>query len=177
VQLRDGDLVLRAWRDDDVPAIVEACSDPDTALWLDRLPSPYGALDARTFLEHARTLDAVGSAEHFAIDLDGRLAGSITVRFDFWEPGDADVGYWVAPWARRRGVATRALVLVASLALRERGVARLQLRADVDNAASLAVAERAGFVRDGVIRAARLNVRRGRRVDLALYSLLPGELR
>lgn len=176
MELADAVVTLRAWRDDDVEALAAACDDPETALWLDRLPSPYGEDDARAYLAHVLETTALGTMTHFAIELDGRLAGSISVRWDFWEAGTADVGYWVAPWARGRGVATRALHLVARWALEAGRAERLQLRADVDNAASLRVAERAGFRREGVIRAARWNARRGRRVDSALYSLIPSDL-
>jgi RimJ/RimL family protein N-acetyltransferase len=125
---------------------------------------------------NVRTSEQAGAASHFAVDVDGVLGGSISVRWDFWERGGVDIGYWVAPWARGRGVATRSLRLATRWAIVERGAERVQLRADVDNAASRIVAERAGFRLDGVIRAARWNARRGRRVDLALYSILPAEL-
>jgi ribosomal-protein-alanine N-acetyltransferase len=52
----------------------------------------------------------------------------------------------------------------------------LQLRADVQNVASNRVAEKAGFTREGVLRAQRFNVRMGKRVDLAMWSLLREEL-
>jgi len=55
-------------------------------------------------------------------------------------------------------------------------VARVQLRADVENEASRRVAERAGFRLEGVLRAAHWSPRQQRRLDWAMYSLLPGEL-
>jgi RimJ/RimL family protein N-acetyltransferase len=74
-----------------------------------------------------------------------------------------------------RGATTRALVLIAGWALAREGVARLQLRADTENEPSRRVAERAGFTFEGVLRSAYWNPRLGRRVDWAMYSLLPGE--
>jgi RimJ/RimL family protein N-acetyltransferase len=175
--LLDGLLVLRPWEENDAASLVAACNDDEIVRWLGhRIPHPYTESDAREFLAAVVATETAGSAAHFAIEDGGEFAGSISVRWDFWEAGAADVGYWVAPRARRRGVASAALRLVTRWAIEERRVARVQLRADVDNAASLTVAERAGFRREGVIRAARWNAQRGRRVDLALYSLLPGEL-
>jgi RimJ/RimL family protein N-acetyltransferase len=167
--LSDGIVTLRPWREDDIPQIAAACSDPVTARWLDRLPQPYREEDAREWLR--AELDEV----RWAVELEGALAGSMSVRFDYWEEGIADVGYWVAPWARRRGVATRSLGLVARWALAHPRVGRLQLRAAVENTASCGVAERVGFRREGVFRAGRRNLRTGERIDFALYSLLPGE--
>jgi RimJ/RimL family protein N-acetyltransferase len=51
----------------------------------------------------------------------------------------------------------------------------VQLRADVLNTASLRVAEKAGYTREGTLRASGFNARQGRRVDYAVFSLLPGE--
>ena len=53
----------------------------------------------------------------------------------------------------------------------------MQLRADVLNAASLRVAEKAGFTREGTLRASGFNDRQSRRVDYAVFSLLPADTR
>jgi RimJ/RimL family protein N-acetyltransferase len=52
---------------------------------------------------------------------------------------------------------------------------RLQLVTDVENVASQRVAERAGFLREGVLRQA-LEVK-GRRSDCVMFSLLPTDSR
>jgi hypothetical protein len=72
----------------------------------------------------------------------GELLGSIGVRY--LGGGTGETGYWVKREARGRGVATRALVLLARWALTEKVLARFQLRADVENEASQRVAERPG---------------------------------
>jgi RimJ/RimL family protein N-acetyltransferase len=87
-----------------------------------------------------------------------------------------EVGYWLRADARGSGVTSRALLLISRWALSRDGVGRLQLRAAVENAASRRVAEKAGFRLEGVLRAAHWSPRLERRVDWAMYSLLPGEL-
>jgi [ribosomal protein S5]-alanine N-acetyltransferase len=83
----------------------------------------------------------------------------------------------VAEEARGRGVATAATRLAAEWAFEaDPALARLQLRADVENVASNRVAEKAGFTREGVLRAQRFNARLGRRTDFVMWSLLRGEL-
>jgi hypothetical protein len=47
VELTDGVVTLRRFRDDDVPRIVEACSDPDTACFILLIPVPYGEQEAK----------------------------------------------------------------------------------------------------------------------------------
>jgi RimJ/RimL family protein N-acetyltransferase len=64
--------------------------------------------------------------------------------------------------------------LLAPWALRELRLARLALLTDVDNAASQRVAERAGFTREGILRA--YEERKGQRHDVVSYSLVPADL-
>ena len=83
----------------------------------------------------------------------------------------ANVSYFTIPDRRGQGLATRAVKLLSDFGLDELQLKRLEIRAEVDNLASQAVAERAGFTREGVLRSAG-QYRRGRR-DLVLYSRLP----
>jgi hypothetical protein len=72
------------------------------------------------------------------------------------------------------GVHTAAMRLLAAWALREWGLARLQLATPVDDATSQDAAEEAGFRREGVLRSwSELD---GRRINMVMFSLLPGEL-
>lgn len=84
------------------------------------------------------------------------------------------IGYWMKREARGRGVATRALRLVSEWGFEELRLARLQLITEPENLASQRVAEKAGFQREGLLRAfAEI---KGRRPDFYIYSLLPGDL-
>jgi RimJ/RimL family protein N-acetyltransferase len=127
-----------------VPAIAAACQDPDIARWT-RVPSPYTERHASDFV----------SARHetsFAITAlpSGELLGAIGIR-EHCE-GVAEVGYWVKREARGRGVAMSALELVAGWAFEALNAARVQLVAEPGNEASLRVAEKVGFTREGVLR-------------------------
>lgn len=88
--------------------------------------------------------------------------------------GRASVGYWLAPAYRGRGIATRATVLMARWGFSELGLGRIELTSGPDNAASQRVAERVGFVCEGVLRS-HIPFKGGRR-DSVLFSLLPGDL-
>lgn len=176
--LTDGVVLLRPWRERDVEAIAAACRDDEIAWWLDQVPQPYSDADARTYVAMTRRGWKEGTHSAFAVTdaRDGLVLGSIGVGWQDPEQGVAEVGYWVARDARGRGVATRATILVSRWAVEACRARRLQLRADVLNAASQRVAERAGYQREGVLRSVRFNQRQGRRVDFVLYSLLPEEL-
>jgi RimJ/RimL family protein N-acetyltransferase len=166
VRLEDEAVLLRPFERGDVPAIVAACQDPEIPRWTS-VPSPYTESDALAWLESTEE-------ESFAVvdRSSGELLGSIGVRFP--DDGIAEVGYWIAKEARGRGVATRALVLVAGWVFENDEVGRFQLRADTENVASQRVAEKAGFVREGVMRAAL--ALKGERRDIVMYSLVREDL-
>ena len=103
IELRDEQIVLRPWREDDAPWVYEACQDPAIQRWLPDLPRPYTHDDA-----HAFVTDAIGLGPYqFAITVQGQLAGSIGLRSGKHETGH--IGYWCAPGARCQGTTTRAL--------------------------------------------------------------------
>src|SRR5204862_6822759 len=106
-------------------------------------------------------------------DSDAFLGTVALLRFD-WPDLRAEIGYWLAAHARGSGVVTRAVELLARWALHDLGLARLALTTDAENAASQAVARRAGFTREGVLRS--FEDRDGRRPDVVMFSLLPGDL-
>ena len=84
-----------------------------------------------------------------------------------------EIGYWVAPWARGDGLAVEAVQAIARWLL-EQGFERMVLRAAPGNAASLRMAEKAAFTREGVARNAGLT--NSGRVDLVVFSLIRTDL-
>jgi RimJ/RimL family protein N-acetyltransferase len=162
-------VVLRPYREDDAPTIARACDDADSARFLVGLPSPYTLQDAVDYLERVRNWPRQDDFPFAVADPDtDELLGSITLHLGADPPS---IGYWIAPWARGRGLATAALRLLGGWAVAEGGVDRLELTTDPDNVASQRVAEKAGFVRDG-FRAGYLQTVRGPR-DSIVFSLTP----
>jgi RimJ/RimL family protein N-acetyltransferase len=100
----------------------------------------------------------------------GELLGAVGLAYVEWEDEKAEIGYWVAASARGRGVALRAVRLLARWAFADLGLFRLEILADVENPASIAVARACGFSEEGVLRGNTLI--RGRRGDSLIFSLL-----
>jgi RimJ/RimL family protein N-acetyltransferase len=175
--LSDGIVSLRPWTLDDVPAIAATCDDVEIARWIHQLPSPYRESDAREYVisTEAGWNDKLGAFFAVVDCASGGVVGSIALHVLDHELANVEVGYLTAAPARGRGLTTRALRLLSGWALRDAGVERVQLRADVLNTASLRVAEKAGFTREGTLRASGFNSRENRRVDYAVFSLLPGD--
>jgi RimJ/RimL family protein N-acetyltransferase len=171
--LTDGRVTLRAWEAGDVPAIVAMCRDPEVIRFTS-VPVPYDADDARLWLDLHPARLAAGDGAAYAITEagDDRPMGSIGVRV-LHGHGSAETGYHVVDEARGRGLATAALRLIAHWTFAELPVARLQLTTHLDNPASQRVAEKAGFLREGVLRS--WAEQHGERVDLVMWSLVPGD--
>jgi RimJ/RimL family protein N-acetyltransferase len=176
--LGDGVVSLQPWRDPDVAELVAALDgDPEITHWMHQIPQPYTESDARGYISASTAVWRAGSGATFAVrDESQRIAGSLGMRVIDAEDDVVEVGYWTAAHSRGRGLTTRALVLVSHWLFDTVGAARIQLRADVENIASQRVAEKAGFVREGVLRSSGVNARLRRRVDYVMYSLLPDEL-
>jgi RimJ/RimL family protein N-acetyltransferase len=157
---------LRAWTAGDADDVTAACNDPLIQRFLPLLPRPYTRDDALSFITSR-------DEWQFAITDPGssRLLGAVglTPR----TPGNGEVGYWVAPWARGRGVATAAVVTLCERAF-HRQFLRLYLRTALDNGVSQRVAIGAGFQREGIARGDG-PTRDGGREDIVVWSRLPGD--
>ena len=129
----------------DAEWITQACQDSEIQRWT-LVPRPYKREHALGFvnntineahlwvIEDQATTEPVGVISIHTIDLD---------------TGDADIGYWIAPWGRRRGAAAYALNLVEQFALTIPTIKFLSAHIAETNAASRATASRAGFVNLG----------------------------
>ena len=104
----------------------------------------------------------------------GRIVGSIGLFHADWEVGSVEIGYGVRSDERGKGYATEALAAAARWALTDGGIQRAWLTANTDNVASVRVAEKAGFHREGTLR--RAGLEDDGLHDQALFSLLNDEL-
>jgi RimJ/RimL family protein N-acetyltransferase len=173
--LDDGVVRLRPPEPGDVDTIFATIQDPEIPRFT-TIPWPYERIHALNYVkESARTWREGVAASFVMIDSStDEVIGSIALVELDREAAHAEVGYWVARGVRGRGVATRALRLIARWALRDLGVARLELQADVRNHASHRVAEKAGFTREGEVDPPpRCRERSDRMV---MFSLTPADL-
>jgi RimJ/RimL family protein N-acetyltransferase len=171
-------VLLRPWREVDIPVVLASMNDPLLREFTSPSENPDPEAETRGFFVAQEQYRQRGEALNFAFadpaDDTVVLGGGSVYDVDTGL-AKAAVGYWVAPQARGRGVATHAVRLMAGWAFSELGTARLELTCSPDNIASQRVAERSGFVREGVLRS--YLPFKGRRRDSVMFSLLPGELR
>lgn len=149
VTLTAGALLLRPWREEDVPALLEAYDDPVLRQWV-RMPVSTPEEAAR-WVEVQREGWESGTRFSFAVTDTGRggeLVGNLALKRPGRGAERAEVGYWTAARARGRGVAPRALEALtawAFTAFAAEGLVRLDLLHQVDNVASCRVAEKSGY--------------------------------
>ncbi|MFP5336655.1 MAG: GNAT family N-acetyltransferase [Actinomycetes bacterium] len=176
-------VVLRRHVDGDALRIAEACAHPTTQRWLPDLPSPYTVVDAAEYVAGREEQHACGAGLYWAIASpdDDRLLGAVGLMELGGGSRSGEIGYWVHPDARGKGVAAAATRLAARHALLPDdvgglGLARVTLRAAEPNVASRRTAENAGFTAVGRDRDAE-RLRDGTVCDFVRYDLLATELR
>lgn len=174
--LSDGVVTLRPFRAEDAPAVAAACQDPEIQRWIPMIPVPYAEADSRRFI--LLTLQAWhdGTGYEFAIAdaATDRYIGSIGIHIGPNARRHA-IGYLVAPEARGRGVALRALRLATYWGFEELGIERLALWTLPGNVRSQVVAERAGFRFEGLAHNWEAD-REDRPIDAVMYSMTPEDL-
>ncbi|MEU7317689.1 GNAT family protein [Streptomyces sp. NPDC007083] len=202
ITLRTERLLLRPFEEWDEAALAAACDDPDIQRFVP-VPEPYTLKDAEEFVRGVSangwredtmynfgvfTRSGPGGAggggdggaeEGRAADdgdAGGELVGSMgLVRLSLHTAErQAELGFWTARGHRRKGYTAEAARAVVDWAFTALGVERLEWLAHVENTGSRAVAQRLGFVEEGVARA-RI-VHRGTRRDARVAALLPSDL-
>ena len=163
VIIETGQLVLRPFTRDDVDWVHEVSLDPDVQNFVN-LPWPYERENAEAFVESLAIGGwASGQRYEFVVVDAATTARVARVGLGIQADGAAEIGYWVHPAARGRGVATAAVDAVCRWAFGSLGLQLIEWRAEVGNVASRRVAEKAGFTIEATLR--KRLVHRGLRVD------------
>jgi len=164
-------IVLRLAEDHDVQSIAGASHDPETRRWLN--DEPLTVERERDLVSRARERWRSGQAASFVIadPTTDHALGLLNVQLEDDEVAGLAVS--VFPEARGRGVGSRALRLGAKWATIELGLQRVYAEAAAENIASVRAIERAGFQREGLLRAHCKT--HGRRHDCVMFSVVPSD--
>jgi RimJ/RimL family protein N-acetyltransferase len=171
--VRRGDLLFRLPTPEDAATIAPAFADPDIG---GRANMPALDEDALRTVVPKRLAERMQDGVFLALlvtDAEtGEILGSGNLHRVNRELGQVEIGYWLFPRARGRGIATRTARFLAEYSFSV-DFERVEARVFAGNPESERVLVRAGFTREGVLRS--LPKRAGGRDDMTLYSLLPGE--
>jgi RimJ/RimL family protein N-acetyltransferase len=169
-----GDLTLRPFVVEDIPWVYEVSLDPDVQRFL-QIPLPYRMADAEYFVrEMAIAAWDSGERAEFVVESSGERKRLGRVGFGLDHNGGAQIGYWMDPAARGKGVATGAVLMLCRWGFERLGLGLIEWRAEVGNVASRRVAEKSGFRVEATLR--RRLVHRGVRVDAWIGSMIKEEL-
>jgi RimJ/RimL family protein N-acetyltransferase len=168
VDLADGAVRLRRWREDDLGCVRAAAQDPRIPE-ATTVPGVFSVEAARAFVRRqwSRADSGAGVSLAIADAVTGQALGAVVLMLRP-QPGVAGLGYWLIPSARGRGIATRAAMLVSSWALDVAGIERVEAWVEPDNAASRRVLTAAAFEQEGVLRSFLSFP--GRRADAVVFS-------
>ena len=146
--------LLRPWEERDVEPLVEIADDYEVARYLrDRFPHPYTIDDAQAWV--AFNLSDSAPELHYAIEVDGELAGSIGVeRYEGERRGTMHIGYWLGRRFHGRGIATAAVRALTEYIFANTETRRIEAEVYLPNKASVLVLERCGYLREGLMRSA-----------------------
>jgi len=163
------DCAVRSFTLEDAASIARHANDARIARGLrDGFPHPYGIDDARAYLGAVIGKEPETS---YAIAVGGEVVGGIGVTLgDDVERYSAEIGYWLGVEHWGRGIATAALAAMTEHAMRAFGLIRVFALPMVSNPASARVLEKAGFVREGRLRASA--VKAGAVEDQWMYAFV-----
>jgi RimJ/RimL family protein N-acetyltransferase len=155
-----------------LPALEAELLNDQGVLRFTRIPEPVPGGFAQTWFELYEEGRREGTREAFAVvDEAGNFLGlALAVQINR-EDRTVELGYVVAPSARGRGVATEALRLLTAWSFEELDALRVELWIDVENEPSKRVADRCGYVKEGVLRS--IHFKQGQRHDFEIWSRLP----
>lgn len=171
----DGVVRLRLRSDADMPAVIAACQDPEITRWIS-IPTGYDRTLAELFAAEADQEMTEGTGLHLlVVDAeDDSLVGSAGIVEHVPTQQRCQIGYWLTPGARGRGLMRKSVRLLCEWIFDELRIVRIEAHVEPENAASRAVVEGCGFHNEGTLRS--LFFDKGHRRDVISYSLLAGEL-
>ena len=166
-----GAVTVRPLAPGDASALFEAVRESfaDLQPWMPWCHPDYSLRDANTFIEKTRASLAAGSGFEYAVIVDGMLGGVSGINEIDKGNRRANVGYWVRSSMTGRGVAPAAVALLREWAFAQTDLVRLEILVAAGNTRSQRVAEKAGAVREGVLRKRLLIY--GVAHDAVMYSI------
>jgi ribosomal-protein-serine acetyltransferase len=178
--IETGRFVLRPFRKRDADSLYKAvrASIPELHQWLPWAQLNYGINDAHHFIRESIKAWKETRAYDYAIRARGRSdlhLGNASIWFVSRGFRTGEIGYWVRTDQTQSGVATEVTARLTELGFDHLNMHRIVLRIAVGNRPSERVAEKLGYVREGVLRE-ELKVR-GRWLDHTVYSILDHEYR
>ena len=166
----DKDILLKVVEPKDAEIIFNTIDNEREYLkeWLPFVEETHDISYTKTFIEH--TIAADSSDLTFTISYKNQFVGIIGLKDTDMGNRKTEVGYWLSEKFQRKGIVTRSCRALIEFAFNDMNLHRIQLKAATKNFKSQAVAERLGFILEGIERDGELHSHGF--VDLNVFSLL-----
>lgn len=147
----------------------------DLRIWLPFVDGLNSVADEQSFLESTLKVPYKERDVVYIIEKGFAICGLIGFHFSDRANHRTEIGYWLLPEFRGKGVITRAVHYLCQWAFFEKDFNRIQVRCAVGNQPSNAIPQRLGFTLEGTERDGEL-LSSGEYTDINVYSLLRKEL-
>jgi RimJ/RimL family protein N-acetyltransferase len=153
-ELSGSGLRLRMWREEDAAEALRGLNDPQVQFGNAGLADVVDPAGVLTYIRsRAEGWEKGTQASYCVTDAEsGTVLGHIGLHQIELRMRHAGIGYWLLPEARGRGIATRAVELCTRWGFEKLGLHRINLAHALSNDASCRVAERCGYLYEGVLR-------------------------
>jgi len=174
IELTDNEILLRPYKREDVPVMFEAVRESvaEVSIWLEWCHTDYKIEESEDFIKSR--FEAWKNEEEYSFAIldteTKRYLGGVGLNLINRKFKLCNLGYWIRTSATGRGSASKATRLAARFALNELNLNRVEIIAAFGNKASQRTAEKAGALREGVIRKAL--PLHGEVHDCVLFSLI-----
>lgn len=120
--------------------------------WLPWVESVVDIPSATAWLQRYADKQSRDEGRIFGIWRDAELLGSVLFRTFDTESGGCEIGCWLGKGAEGKGLMTLAARTLMDWAFGVRGMTRVEWQTIPDNARGIAVAQRLGMTKEGVLR-------------------------
>ena len=147
-------LLLRVARLGDGPTIIDAVRNslPELKPWLPWASDQYSVLDAEDWCRRSAARFLTGEEAPYLMfhRETGKHMGNVGCFAKDWRVPKFEIGYWLATADVGHGYMTEAVISVTNMAFESFTARRIVIHADAENHRSRRVAERAGYLLEGI---------------------------
>jgi [ribosomal protein S5]-alanine N-acetyltransferase len=161
------DITLRPQRMSDAKRFYTILNNPKFTFFSSR---PGSIEDERAFLRGNAARRKERKEYNFSIIHKGDVIGGCGIKFDRFREHIGEIGYFVDEKHWGKGIATESVRILEGMAFSDFGLKRLEIRVHPENKASIRVAEKCGYRKEGLLR--EVIEIRGQLCDSLLFAKL-----
>ncbi len=168
----DNDLYLKIW-DINYSSELFKLTDQNRKYlqpWLPWVPSVKYENDSIKFITRVIKEMKNGEGLELGIWYQNKLVGCIGLHGLSKSNRRASIGYWLSKEYQKMGIITRSVKALVDYSFNILNLNRIAIEASTENLSSCAVAERLGFVKEGIVR--QFEYVDGKFLDYQVYSVL-----